>query len=69
MRVGAVEPGYTRSELGGEITHPRSREVLEGFGSIPPIPADVLAGVIATAVALPPEVNLAELVVVPTRQG
>ena len=70
MRVKTVEPGLVATELGDHMSHSAGREVLEQLVSqIAPIEPDDIAAAIAFAVAAPARVNVAELVVVPTRQG
>jgi NADP-dependent 3-hydroxy acid dehydrogenase YdfG len=70
VRVKNVEPGLVRTELGDHMTAAGQRERLaewrDGIG--PLVPADI-ADAIAFAVALPASVNVAELIVVPTKQG
>jgi NADP-dependent 3-hydroxy acid dehydrogenase YdfG len=70
VRVKNVEPGVVMTELGDDMQDPGGREGLaEMRRQVGPIePADI-AGAIAFAVAAPPEVNVAELIVLPTRQG
>jgi len=70
VRVKNIEPGLVMTELGDGMQDPRGREGLaEMRRQIGPIePADI-AGAIAFAVAAPPQVNIAELIVLPTRQG
>jgi NADP-dependent 3-hydroxy acid dehydrogenase YdfG len=69
VRVKTVEPGLVATELGDDMTHDAGREMLAGMreqiASLEP--ADI-ADAIAYAVAAPPRVNVAELVVVPTAQ-
>lgn len=69
VRVKNVEPGLVATELGSDMTDPAGREVLETLlETITPLePADVAAAVLA-AVAAPPSVNIAEIVIVPTAQ-
>lgn len=70
VRVRTVEPGLTDTELGHGMKDLDAREFLADFrdklGSIPP--ADV-ADAVAWSAALPPRVNVAELIVLPTAQG
>ncbi|HEY7049722.1 MAG TPA: SDR family oxidoreductase [Jatrophihabitantaceae bacterium] len=70
VRVRNVEPGLTDTELGDGMKDLDAREFLTDFrdkvGSIPP--TDV-ADTIAWSAALPPRVNVAELIVLPTGQG
>jgi NADP-dependent 3-hydroxy acid dehydrogenase YdfG len=70
VRVKNVEPGIVMTELGDGMQDAENRERLaEWRREIGPIvPADIAAA-IAFAVAAPPQVNVAELIVLPTRQG
>jgi NADP-dependent 3-hydroxy acid dehydrogenase YdfG len=70
VRVKNVEPGVVMTELGDDMQDPGGREGLaEMRREVGPIePADI-ADAIAFAVAAPPQVNVAELIVLPTRQG
>ena len=70
VRVKNVEPGLVMTELGDDMQDASSRDGLaEMRRQVGPVePADI-AGVIAFAVASPPQVNIAELIVLPTRQG
>lgn len=70
LRVRVVEPGLTASELGDGMQDAGSREYLAEFRrQLEPVPASDLADVIAWTVGAPSRLNVAELVVVPTRQG
>jgi NADP-dependent 3-hydroxy acid dehydrogenase YdfG len=70
VRVKNIEPGLVGTELGDHVEHPAGRELLEGLLSkVDPIQPGAIADAIAFAVAAPPEVNVAELIVLPTRQG
>jgi NADP-dependent 3-hydroxy acid dehydrogenase YdfG len=70
VRVKSVEPGFVATELGDDMADADGREMLasmrEQLTSLEP--GDV-ADAIAYAVAAPPHVNVAEMVVVPTGQG
>lgn len=70
VRVKNVEPGLVATELGDDMTDAAGRAILtEMRATIESIaPADI-ADAIAYAVAAPPNVNVAELIVVPTVQG
>ena len=70
VRVRNIEPGIVMTELGDDMLDAGSRERLDEWRrEIGPIePADV-ADAIAFTVAAPPQVNVAELIVLPTRQG
>ena len=70
VRVTTVEPGLTRTELGDHVDHEQSRAVLDGlFEQISPLSAGDVADVIAFVASRPHHVNLASLVVMPTRQS
>jgi NADP-dependent 3-hydroxy acid dehydrogenase YdfG len=70
VRVKNVEPGLVRTELGEHMSDPGVRESLatwrDEIGALPP---EDVADAIAFAVAAPPRVNVAELIVLPTVQG
>jgi NADP-dependent 3-hydroxy acid dehydrogenase YdfG len=70
VRVKNVEPGLVATELGDGMSDATGREMVarmrEQIASLEP--GDI-ADAIAYAVAAPPRVNVAELVVVPTVQG
>lgn len=70
VRVSAVEPGLTDTELGGHIDNPALREQLGGmFEAIPALGADDIADLIAYTVSRPRHVNLRHVVALPTRQA
>ncbi|WP_406202007.1 SDR family oxidoreductase [Kitasatospora sp. NBC_01560] len=70
VRVSAIEPGLTDTELGGHIDNPVLREQLGGmFAAIPALTADDIADLIAYTVTRPRHVNLRHLVALPTRQA
>ncbi|MEV7022470.1 SDR family oxidoreductase [Kitasatospora sp. NPDC093558] len=70
VRVSAVEPGLTDTELGGHIDNPALREQLGGmFEAIPALSADDIADLVAYTVSRPRHVNLRHLVALPTRQA
>jgi NADP-dependent 3-hydroxy acid dehydrogenase YdfG len=70
VRVKNVEPGLVRTELGDHATDAGIRESLaEWRDEVGPLPAGDIADAIAFAVAVPPRMNVAELIVLPTRQG
>jgi NADP-dependent 3-hydroxy acid dehydrogenase YdfG len=70
VRVKNVEPGLVRTELGDQTSNAGIRESLatwrDEMGALPP---EDIADAIAFAVAAPPPVNVAELIVLPTVQG
>ncbi|RIQ22078.1 SDR family oxidoreductase [Jiangella rhizosphaerae] len=70
VRVKNVEPGFVGTELGAGMSHDGNREQLVQWRESMEIlvPEDI-ADAIAYAVAAPPRVNVAELVVVPVEQG
>ncbi|AUY51040.1 SDR family oxidoreductase [Streptomyces sp. CB01881] len=70
VRVSAIEPGLTDTELGGHIDNPVLREQLGGmFAAIPALTADDIADLIGYTVTRPRHVNLRHLVALPTRQA
>ncbi|WP_395295508.1 SDR family oxidoreductase [Kitasatospora hibisci] len=70
VRVSAIEPGLTDTELGGHIDNPVLREQLGGmFAVIPALTADDIADLIGYTVTRPRHVNLRHLVALPTRQA
>jgi NADP-dependent 3-hydroxy acid dehydrogenase YdfG len=70
VRVKNVEPGLVATELGEHTTSPGLREALASWrDDIGALPAEDIADAIAFAVAAPPRVNVAELIVLPTVQG
>ncbi|MFJ7249162.1 SDR family oxidoreductase [Kitasatospora sp. NPDC098652] len=70
VRVSAVEPGLTDTELRGHIDNPALREQLGGmFAAIPTLGADDIADLIAYTASRPRHVNLRHQVVLPTRQA
>ena len=59
-----------RAELGDDMQYTDAREMLAGWRSeIGALTPDHIADAIAFAVAVPPHVNVAELIVLPTTQG
>jgi NADP-dependent 3-hydroxy acid dehydrogenase YdfG len=70
VRVTAIEPGLTGSELAGHVTHAeKARELAGMFDEIPALePADV-ADVLAYAAALPAHASLPTLPILPSRQA
>ncbi|MGA5824340.1 SDR family oxidoreductase [Kitasatospora sp. NPDC094028] len=70
VRVSAIEPGLTETELGGHIDNPALREQLGGmFAAIPALGAEDIADLIAYTVSRARHVNLRHQVVLPTRQA
>jgi NADP-dependent 3-hydroxy acid dehydrogenase YdfG len=70
VRVKNVEPGLVRTELGDHATDAGIRESLAAWrDEVGPLPPEDIADAIAFAVAAPPRVNVAELIVLPTLQG
>lgn len=70
VRVKNVEPGVIATELGDGMRSDVNRAALAGWrdqlGALGP---EAIADAIAYAVAAPPRVNVAELIVLPTTQG
>ena len=70
VRVKNVEPGFVVTELADHMAFPGQREsVREMRDSLEPLQPEAIADAIAFAVAAPWQVNVAELIVVPTQQG
>ncbi|TQM44178.1 SDR family oxidoreductase [Pseudonocardia cypriaca] len=70
VRVRAVEPGITESELGETMLDAEGRATLEDIRQqVGPIPASDVAEVIAWSAAAPARLNVAQLIVLPTAQG
>jgi NADP-dependent 3-hydroxy acid dehydrogenase YdfG len=69
VRVTALEPGLTQSEL-REHVRPGLQEELDGmFEAIPALSSQEVAEVIAFIASRPPHVNLARVELVPTTQA
>ncbi|CAM5690936.1 Rossmann-fold NAD(P)-binding domain-containing protein [Streptomyces canus] len=65
-----VEPGVTTTELGTDMRDDGTRASLSRMRAyLEPLTAPDIAEAIAFSVAAPPNVNVAEMVVVPVRQG
>ncbi|GAA2667364.1 SDR family oxidoreductase [Streptomyces lunalinharesii] len=70
VRVKNVEPGVTVTELGSDMRDTAMQTTLARMrADLQPLTADDIADALAFAVAAPPHVNIAELVVVPVQQG
>jgi NADP-dependent 3-hydroxy acid dehydrogenase YdfG len=70
VRVKNVEPGLVQTELGDHASDAGIRESLAAWrDEVGPLPATDIADAIAFAVAAPPRMNVAELIVLPTAQG
>lgn len=70
VRVKTVEPGLVPTELGDTMRDSSQRAALEQWrGSLVTLRPEDIADAIAFAVAVPPRVNIAELIVTPTQQG
>lgn len=70
VRVKNIEPGVTGTELGADMRDDGMREALARMRTgLGPLAAEDIAEDIAFAVSAPPHVNVAEMVVVPVRQG
>jgi NADP-dependent 3-hydroxy acid dehydrogenase YdfG len=67
IRVTTVSPGVVESELAGTITEPGAKEAMRAYRAAS-IPADAIAEAISYALGQPPEVDVNELVIRPTRQ-
>jgi NADP-dependent 3-hydroxy acid dehydrogenase YdfG len=70
VRVKNVEPGLVGTELGDDMKDAGIRQALAAWrGEVGALPPEDIADAIAFAVAAPPRVNVAELIVLPTVQG
>jgi NADP-dependent 3-hydroxy acid dehydrogenase YdfG len=70
VRVKNVEPGLVSTELADHMSDADAKEFLARWREeVTPLPATDIADAIAYAVAAPPRMNIAELIVLPTRQG
>ncbi|MCW6007488.1 SDR family oxidoreductase [Micromonospora sp. CPCC 205371] len=70
VRVKNVEPGFVSTELGDGMQDRQQREILDDMRrTVPPLPPEDIADVIAYATAAPARLNLAEIIAVPTAQG
>jgi NADP-dependent 3-hydroxy acid dehydrogenase YdfG len=70
VRVKNLEPGLTSTELGEDMLNADAKDFLARWREeLTPLPPTDIADAIAYAVAAPPRMNVAELIVLPTRQG
>ncbi|TWS21185.1 SDR family NAD(P)-dependent oxidoreductase [Tsukamurella asaccharolytica] len=70
VRVRAIEPGMTESDLGQDMSDEGAREFLRQFTvDNPPIPASAIADAVVWSSAQPANVNVASMIVLPTTQG
>jgi NADP-dependent 3-hydroxy acid dehydrogenase YdfG len=70
VRVKTIEPGLVQTELGDDMASADNRDALAGMREqIGPLPPEDVATAIAFAVSVPARVNIADLIVLPTRQG
>lgn len=70
VRVKNIEPGVTTTELGADMLDAGMRETLDRMRTgLDPLAAEDIAEAVAFAVCAPLHVNVAEMVVVPVRQG
>jgi NADP-dependent 3-hydroxy acid dehydrogenase YdfG len=70
VRVTNLEPGLTDTELGSHLDNPELSEQLDGmFATIPALTSEEVADVVAYVTSRPRKVNLANVVLVPTRQA
>ncbi|WBB61059.1 SDR family oxidoreductase [Streptomyces sp. WMMC500] len=67
VRVTTVSPGVVTSELADTITDPGAAEAMRSYRAHAIAP-DAIAAAVAYALAQPPEVDVNEIVVRPTRQ-
>ena len=71
MRVTNIEPGLTRTELGGHIDNPELSAQLEAtFEAVPaPLTPEDIADLIAYTTSHPAHVNLRQAIFVPIREA
>ena len=70
VRVTAIEPGLTHSELAGHVAHAGQADELAGmFEQIEALHPSDVADVLAYAAALPPRASLPTVPVLPARQA
>jgi NADP-dependent 3-hydroxy acid dehydrogenase YdfG len=70
VRVTAIEPGLTHSELADNVAHPiQARELTEMFDQIPALTSDDVADLLVTAAALPAHASLPHAAILPARQA
>ncbi|ADG80277.1 Short-chain dehydrogenase/reductase SDR OS=Tsukamurella paurometabola (strain ATCC 8368 / DSM/ CCUG 35730 / CIP 100753 / JCM 10117 / KCTC 9821 / NBRC 16120/ NCIMB 702349 / NCTC 13040) OX=521096 GN=Tpau_3699 PE=3 SV=1 [Tsukamurella paurometabola] len=70
VRVRAIEPGMTASELGHDMADQQAQESLRQLvAEIPPISAAAIGDAVVWSSALPVNVNVASMIVLPTVQG
>ncbi|RKN39289.1 SDR family oxidoreductase [Streptomyces hoynatensis] len=70
VRVHAIEPGVTLTELGDDMRNGDMREALAQMrAGLRPLSAEDIAESVAFTVSAPAHVNVAELIVVPVQQG
>ena len=70
VRVRAIEPGMTASDLAHDASDQAAkRELAEFRDRVPPIGAEMIAEAIAWSCALPADTNASVLEVLPTVQG
>jgi len=70
VRVKTIEPGLVTTELGDGMKDRDLHAQLQAWrASVQPLEPDAIAEAIAFSVALPPAINVAEMIVLPTGQG
>ena len=70
IRVSAIEPGLTESELADNVTHPgQARELAGMFDQIPALRAEDVADLLVYSAALPARVSLPTVPILPARQA
>ncbi|MDT0609016.1 SDR family oxidoreductase [Streptomyces lancefieldiae] len=67
IRVTTVSPGIVESEIADSITEPDVQEAIRAYREAP-ISADAIAAAVSYAIGQPPDVDVNELVIRPTRQ-
>ncbi len=70
VRVTNLEPGLTDTELGSHLDNPELSAQLDGmFATIPALTSEDVADLVGYVTSRPGKVNLANVVLVPTRQA
>ncbi len=69
LRVHTIELGYARTQFGAGMHDSTARDVWTTLEStVRPLEPGVVAEIVALTAAMPPGVNIAEMVLVPTEQ-
>jgi NADP-dependent 3-hydroxy acid dehydrogenase YdfG len=69
IRTTSISPGFVRTELDHSIDDPAMREQvranMDAFG----IPPEAVANAVAFAIEQPPDIEIGDITIRPTRQG